>query len=88
VTTYVLPTLAFPAEVRATLHGISAASGKVGGIVGTTVFTAMLEAYDDSTAVRRIMLTCALVAAIGGTLTLVGVHGPATSGSPGRPTLH
>ena len=73
VTTYVVPTVAFPAEVRSTLHGVSAACGKVGGIIGTTVFTGMICRYDDSVAVERIMLSCALLAASGGTLTLVGI---------------
>ena len=35
VATYCLPAQIFPKEVRASFHGISAASGKVGAIIGT-----------------------------------------------------
>ena len=79
MSTYVLPTLAFPAEVRSTLHGVSAACGKLGGIAGTATFTSMLASYEDSTAVQHIMMSCAALAAVGGTLTLFGIEGAAVS---------
>lgn len=34
VATFVLPAVAFPPGVRATFHGLSAASGKLGAVVG------------------------------------------------------
>ena len=38
VATYVLPAMAFPAQVRSTFHGLSAGLGKVGAVVGTFMF--------------------------------------------------
>jgi len=38
VTTYIIPVLVFPSEVRATFHGISAAIGKVGAIIGALIY--------------------------------------------------
>ena len=38
VTSYILPAAAFPPSVRCTFHGLSAASGKFGAIVGTFLF--------------------------------------------------
>jgi len=38
VSTYVLPAQLFPREVRTSFHGISAASGKVGAVIGTFIF--------------------------------------------------
>ena len=37
-TTFVIPGEAFPTRYRATAHGISAASGKVGAIVAQIIF--------------------------------------------------
>lgn len=44
VTTYVLPTILFPSEVRTTMHGASAAAGKVGAAVGAVVFLPVQQA--------------------------------------------
>lgn len=38
VATFVLPTLCFDPEVRATFHGLSAAAAKLGAVVGTYLF--------------------------------------------------
>lgn len=38
VSTYVLPIEVFPEEFRGTLHGVSAASGKLGALVGAALF--------------------------------------------------
>ena len=37
-----LPTQLFPAEVRGTFHGFSAAAGKVGAVIGTFMFVPVL----------------------------------------------
>ena len=39
-----LPTQLFPAEVRGTFHGFSAAAGKVGAVIGTFMFVPVLAA--------------------------------------------
>lgn len=44
LSTYVLPTQLFPAEVRATFHGMSAAAGKLGAVIGTFMFVPVLAA--------------------------------------------
>lgn len=44
-TTYIVPAEAFPTLVRATCHGISAASGKVGALIGTMAFPATEAAF-------------------------------------------
>ena len=38
VTTYVIPVEVFPAESRASLHGVSAGAGKVGAVAGAFLF--------------------------------------------------
>lgn len=42
--TYVLPAEAFPVEVRTTFHGLSAAAGKIGAVVGTFIYTPIANA--------------------------------------------
>lgn len=44
-TTYVLPSIAFAPEHKATCHGISAASGKLGAIIGASAFVYIQEAF-------------------------------------------
>ncbi len=60
-TSFVIPGEIYPAEVRATAHGISAASGKLGAAVGAYWFPRL--DYTDS------MLFCAAVAAAGVVVT-------------------
>jgi len=38
LSTYVLPAQLFPSHIKSTFHGLSAASGKVGAVVGTLLF--------------------------------------------------
>jgi len=45
VTTYVCPAEAFPTRVRGTYHGISAAAGKVGAVIGTFMFQPIVDAW-------------------------------------------
>ena len=44
VTTYVIPAEAFPARIRGTFHGASAASGKLGAVIGTFMFQPIVDA--------------------------------------------
>eukprot|EP00913_Durusdinium_trenchii_P001235 g1138.t1 len=50
LTTYILPAEIFPTCVRATCHGISAASGKIGAFLGTAAFP-LVQRYYGMTAV-------------------------------------
>eukprot|EP01048_Picozoa_sp_COSAG05_P014553 COSAG05_NODE_1661_length_4320_cov_5.356415_3_plen_123_part_00 len=45
VSTFVLPALAFPTAIRATFHGLSAGSGKVGAVVGTFIYEPIADTY-------------------------------------------
>ena len=48
VTTYVIPAEIFPTAIRATGHGLSAASGKVGAAIGASLMPAILAASNGS----------------------------------------
>jgi len=60
-TTFVLPSESFPTEVRATCHGISAAAGKIGAVIGAAGMAPILDKYGLST----VFYICAVVAAVG-----------------------
>jgi len=57
-TTFVIPGEVYPAEVRATAHGVSAAFGKLGAAFGAFFFPYMSSISDC-------MLACSVVAALG-----------------------
>ncbi|KAJ4974444.1 hypothetical protein NE237_007618 [Protea cynaroides] len=48
VTTFVVPAEIFPARLRVTCHGISAACGKAGAIIGVFGFLYVVESPDDA----------------------------------------
>src|SRR5689334_6094394 len=60
-TTYVIPGELFPTAVRATCTGISAASGKIGALIGA----AMLPSLMDRTGPATTLGVCAAIALIG-----------------------
>lgn len=45
-TTFILPAEAFPTRYRCTCHGISAASGKLGSVLGQIAVTKLVDDYD------------------------------------------
>lgn len=45
VATFVLPAISFPSNVRGIFHGLSAASAKVGAVVGTFIFNPISSAW-------------------------------------------
>ncbi|KAL6660252.1 hypothetical protein ACP70R_002374 [Stipagrostis hirtigluma subsp. patula] len=47
-TTFIVPAEIFPARLRATCHGISAASGKVGAIIGSFGFQYLAQSQDPA----------------------------------------
>ena len=49
-TTFVVPAEIFPARLRSTCHGISAASGKLGAIVGAYGFLYLAQNQDPAKA--------------------------------------
>merc|ERR1719359_475843 len=44
-TTFIIPVEIYPTVIRATCHGLSAAAGKVGAVIGTVAFSPMEEAF-------------------------------------------
>lgn len=69
-TTFVLPSELFPTYLRATLHGISAAAGKLGAVVGAAAMGVFAGDQDN---IPMIFLACAAVALVGAVLTLLCV---------------
>jgi len=67
VTTFVLPGVLFPTQVRATGHGISAGIGKFGAFIGVFLFPVL----QNSLGLRGTLLLTAGVSVLGALLTLV-----------------
>ncbi|CAE7361286.1 PHT1-8 [Symbiodinium natans] len=65
-TTFILPSESFPTEVRSTLNGFCAASGKLGAVVGSSMFKPIIGAMGTS----FVFLCCAACAAIGIVITV------------------
>uniref|UniRef100_A0A7S1TNM4 Major facilitator superfamily (MFS) profile domain-containing protein n=1 Tax=Phaeomonas parva TaxID=124430 RepID=A0A7S1TNM4_9STRA len=67
MSTYVIPGEIFPTRMRGTCHGISAASGKIGAVVGSFGFPAMREL----TGLGSVMLLNAVVTGVAMFLTFL-----------------
>lgn len=82
-TTFIVPAEAFPTRIRATAHGISAASGKLGATIGSITLTLLANAYcaggtcasptaaGAAEGARQVMLVCAAVCVVGLGVTYV-----------------
>lgn len=68
-TTFLLPSVTYSEECRSTLNGFSAAAGKMGALVGASVFAPAAEEYGEST----VMVFCACVSLVAWGLTKVCV---------------
>jgi MFS transporter, PHS family, inorganic phosphate transporter len=68
-TTFILPSLIFEYEHRATWNGVSAAAGKLGALTGATFFGPVADALGDGS----VMVICAAIAIVGYTLTFLAV---------------
>jgi len=60
-TTFVVPAEIFPTEIRAMSHGICAAFGKVGAIIGAVAF----EQFGRTIGTKALFITCAVIAFFG-----------------------
>lgn len=74
MTTYVVPAESFGTKAKATCHGISAASGKVGAAVGGAMMTPILSAFGSDTAGKNkglqiVLAICAAVSVAGFVVT-------------------
>jgi Na+/melibiose symporter-like transporter len=65
-----LPSMTFSPNCRSTLNGISAASGKVGALIGAVVFEPAAKAFGNGT----VMLFCALLSSVGMIMTVTSVR--------------
>jgi len=68
-TTYVIPGEVYPSQIKATFHGISAASGKLGGVLGAAAFP-LLHPEEPRGKVLCLFL-CAAISLIGAIFTVV-----------------
>jgi PHS family inorganic phosphate transporter-like MFS transporter len=81
-TTFILPSLLYSPECRSTLNGISAASGKLGALVGATLFEPAATRFGDA----HVMMICSSVAALAFILTYCFVPSPDPAPSTPRTT--
>lgn len=68
VSTYVLPTEAFPSSIRSSFFGVSAGLGKAGALLGTATFTPISNIGKDAgknTGLSIIYLICMVVSLVG-----------------------
>ncbi|KAL7517669.1 hypothetical protein ACHAWX_002576 [Stephanocyclus meneghinianus] len=70
-TTFLLPSVTYSKECRSTLNGMSAAAGKLGALVGASVF----EPAADKWGANIVMAACAVVSLVGFTFTKMCVGG-------------
>merc|ERR1719401_2662968 len=64
-TTFVIPVEIYPTLVRATCHGLSAAAGKVGAVVGAVAFSPL----EKSLGIGTVLACCGVVTLVGAAFT-------------------
>lgn len=69
-TTFMLPSMTFSPACRSTLNGCSAACGKLGAVVGATLFAPAAKALGNDV----VMFLCALLSLVGALLTMLFVQ--------------
>jgi PHS family inorganic phosphate transporter-like MFS transporter len=77
-TTFILPTVVFDEPVRATCHGLSAAAGKIGALIGTAAMDPLLSAYG----LQVVLYICGAVGVLGALVTLVFIPSDAEPRGP------
>ena len=70
-TTFLLPSVTYSEECRSTLNGISAAAGKLGALVGASVFAPAADMWGESV----VMVCCGCVSLVALLLTKVCLGG-------------
>lgn len=71
-TTFVLPSELFPAEIRATCHGLSAAAGKLGAVIGGAALRPVMDGFGLS----AVMYFCGIAAILGLIMTYFFIPEP------------
>ena len=79
-TTFILPAETYPANIRATLNGFSAACGKAGATLGSSTFKIFSKAYG----LPLTMGACAIVSFAGLLLTFLFVEDRRGKGMEGE----
>eukprot|EP01135_Chromosphaera_perkinsii_P005229 Nk52_evm12s326 gene=Nk52_evmTU12s326 len=62
-----IPAEVFPTKVRATCHGVSAASGKLGAVIGGAVLKPFLHSHG----IDNVLIACGSIAFVGLLWTIV-----------------
>ncbi|KAN0029152.1 hypothetical protein ACTFIV_011027 [Dictyostelium citrinum] len=75
-TTFVLPSESFPTKIRATCHGLSAAAGKIGAVIGGATIKPLFTNYG----LGKTLIVCGAIAFVGLILTFFVVQ--ETMGKP------
>jgi PHS family inorganic phosphate transporter-like MFS transporter len=68
--TFTLPSIVYSPECRSTLNGLSAAAGKLGALVGATLFAPAADSFGDAT----VMLICSGIAIAAFVMTKIFVR--------------
>merc|ERR1719230_2106453 len=66
-TTFVIPAEIYPTASRATCHGVSAAAGKLGAVIGTAALPHLNEAHG----MAWLLSACGVIAIVGALFTVV-----------------
>jgi len=64
-TTFAIPVEVYPTVIRSTCHGLSAAAGKIGAVIGTAAFSPI----EDAVGIGFILSCCGVVALAGAGFT-------------------
>jgi len=64
-TTFIIPVEIYPTVIRATCHGLSAASGKIGAVIGATAFSPIEDMYG----IHTVLISCGVVTLTGAAFT-------------------
>lgn len=64
-TTFVIPSEVYPTVIRATCHGLSAAAGKIGAVIGVVAFSPCEEAFG----LTAVLGSCSVVCLVGAVFT-------------------
>ncbi len=76
-TTFMLPSMTFSPSCRSTLNGLSAASGKLGALLGATMFEPTAREFGSG----FVMLLCSAMSFCGACMTVYGVKSDTGLGS-------
>jgi len=79
-----LPSMTFSPSCRSTLNGVAAASGKLGALVGATMFEPAAKTFGDNV----VMLICSSLSLLGLFMTWICVRSDVGLGSSGGKHKH